>query len=453
MSMSSEGSRADRCGPPVLTADRRQTAAEVGLRLAALRERRAGRTDPQLCDRVRDLVVVCSSSRSGSSLLGALLRRSPDLLSTSAEINPHFLIPALDLGPDVAPDLVADPSPVVAHGAGREVTRTELALDLGQPVDLGDAARLDVEAFADHVTWRLTMQWPGEAVDPRHVAAVVQACGVPGGDLDTWFVSCLLPAMRAEHPTIDPARYDLPADLRVPEPRAFGGPPATIVEMAPFVVPGPWRHATPAETASLPVVLSTPRNAFRLPLLASLFPAARIRVLHLVRNPAASVNGLRDGWLHPDFLTCRMPGGLHIDGLDVPEERADHWCFDLPPDWRELTARSLPEVCAEQWCRANEATIAGANHLDVARHVVHFEDLTGPRNGRRAALRAVADFLGIAPGPLTSESPLPVVMATAAPRPGRWRDNAPVLDPVLRDPAVRETATRLGYEPDPDTWT
>jgi hypothetical protein len=60
-------------------------------RLAALRERRG---DGRLaCEAVRRLVVVCASSRGGSSLFGEMLRGLPGLLHTSAEINPHFVIP------------------------------------------------------------------------------------------------------------------------------------------------------------------------------------------------------------------------------------------------------------------------------------------------------------------------------------------------------------------------
>ena len=39
-------------------------------------------------------------------------------------------------------------------------------------------------------------------------------------------------------------------------------------------------------------MIKTPSNAYRLPFIQALFPSARIRILHLVRNPAASINGL-----------------------------------------------------------------------------------------------------------------------------------------------------------------
>ncbi|MFA9430700.1 sulfotransferase [Egicoccus sp. AB-alg2] len=424
--------------------------AAVDHRLAALRERRARHAEPALCDEVRDLVVVCSSSRSGSSLLGELLRRSPELVTTSAETNPQFVVPVLGRGPD----LLADPSPVCAAGAGREVVRSELSLDLGAAAPpTAPPSGHDLEVFADHVAWRLTMQWPREPIDPEHVRAVVADLGVPEQVDAAWF-GRLLSVLRTSYPSLDARRYDLPAE-QLPEgavPADEEAPAAEpIVEMAPFVLPRRWRAATPAEVRTRPVVLVTPRNAFRLPLLASLFPAARLRVVHLVRNPAAAVNGLRAGWLHPDFVACRLPE-LDLDGYDVPPARRDEWSFDLPPHWRELTGRPLVEVCAEQWRSANEATIAAAADLDAERHVVRFEDVVGSPRRRAAALGALADHLGIAAAPLVDHHRLPVVMATEAPRPGRWRDNAAHLDPVLRDPAVRAMARRLGYGADPAGW-
>ncbi|MGH8902537.1 MAG: hypothetical protein ACRDYA_12875 [Egibacteraceae bacterium] len=63
--------------------------------MAALRGRR-GADAWRRCEAVRRLVVVCASSRGGSSLFGEVLRGLPGLLHTSAEINPHFVIPTLD---------------------------------------------------------------------------------------------------------------------------------------------------------------------------------------------------------------------------------------------------------------------------------------------------------------------------------------------------------------------
>ncbi|MBW3644267.1 MAG: sulfotransferase, partial [Actinobacteria bacterium] len=97
-------------------------------------------------------------------------------------------------------------------------------------------------------------------------------------------------------------------------PPAEGPPGEALVEMPPFVLVSPWRRPSPAELATLPLVLATPRNSFRLDFLRSLFPAARLRVVHLTRNPAASINGLVDGWHHRGFFNCRVGRRLAIRG-------------------------------------------------------------------------------------------------------------------------------------------
>src|SRR3712207_3422561 len=89
------------------------------------------------CAAVRDLVVVCSSSRGGSSLFGELLRGSPDLLTFSAEINPHVTIPTLGAG-GCGCELLRDPSPVAGSATGLPILQSELGNDLGRPADVVD---------------------------------------------------------------------------------------------------------------------------------------------------------------------------------------------------------------------------------------------------------------------------------------------------------------------------
>jgi hypothetical protein len=411
-------------------------------RLTALRERRSRYASPGLCDEVRDLVVVCSSSRSGSSVFGEVLRRSTDLVTTSAEINPHLTIPVLGAGIDA----LADPTPLCTTGEGRRIAQEELSLDLGHR-----AGDVPGAVLADHVAWRLTMQWPEEPVDPDLVARWV--ADVPSVATRDEVLGEVLLRAREAYPSIDLRRYD-DAPEGVPAADEPDGPPAEpIVEMTPFVAPRRWSPATVDDVRGRPTVLATPRNAFRLRLLRSLFPNARLRVVHLTRNPAASINGLRDGWRSSAFWAGRVPEGLAIAGHadDRPEAR-DWWCYDLPPGWRSWTTASLEEVCAFQWRAAQAATVAACDELGLERHIVRFEDVVGAPDVRAATLRSLADWLGIDPSPLVAGEELPVVMATRPPRPARWRANADVLAGVLGDREVLRWAHELGYGSDPDGW-
>ena len=406
------------------------------------------------CLAVRDLVVVCSSSRGGSSVFGELLRRHAELLGFSAELNPHVTIATL--GADGGCGLLADPAPVAGTPEGLAVLRGELGWDLGQP-DEGIPGT-EPETFAMHVAWRLTMQWPDEAIDPDLVAAWVGESLAEIGSFDRHrFLLALLARVRRRHPSVNPLRYDLPAtEVRAafPSAQAPVGPTAEpVVEMAPFVAPRPWRLADPRELGRRTVIATTPRNAFRVPLLCATFPNARVRVLHLTRNPAAAVNGLRDGWLHHGFFSCRSDVPLHIGGYNGPW--ADSWWnYDVPPGWREWTRRPLLDVCAFQWRAAHLATMQAIEALRLDAHRVAIEDVVGPPDRREPALRALARWLDVDESALLTagSGTLPVVMRTARPRPGRWRDRAGELLPAVSDPDTLEVAEALGYPPDTSRW-
>ena len=386
-------------------------------------------------------------------MFGELLRRSPDLLTFSAEINPHVMIPTLGSGG--GPDVVADPTPWAATDDGLTILRDELGNDLGRP-----ASAVNLADLADHVAWRLTMQWPGEDIDPddvaRWVAATLEgAAGDPAGQRAD-FLLHLLPRVMARHPRVNPYRYDLPHTAvrrRFPDTVVTEGPTAEpVVEMAPFVLPRPWQRATATEAASTTVVATTPRNAFRLPLLAAAFPHARLRVIHLTRNPAAAVNGLRDGWRHRGFFSCRSDVGLSMDGYsdEFPAWGDRWWSYDVPPRWREWTDRPLVDVCAFQWRAAHRATLDATAGIDV--HRIAFEDVAGAPERRWQAMTALCEWLGVDPLPVVGTDTLPVVMPTAPPRPRRWAENAAVLEPVLQDGPTLDLAAELGYSRDPAAW-
>ncbi|WP_217913954.1 sulfotransferase [Miltoncostaea marina] len=381
--------------------------------------------------RVRELVVVVSSSRGGCTLLGELLRRCPSLLSLPAESNPYVVV--AQLGGD-------DPAGIVA---------AELARAVGAPARPGDP--LGATGLAREWAWRMRAQWPHADIAPERVMSWVREAGEGDPAATAAFV---LARARGADPAIDARRYDLGPSA--PRGRPPAGPPGELlVEMPPFVVPRPWRRAGDDELAARPLVIATPRNAYRVRFLAGLVPGARLRLLHLVRNPAAAVNGLLDGWRHHGFFNCRMPRDLAIRGYDEGAPWARRWWkYDVPPGWEAVAGATLAEVCALQWRSAHEAALDAAGELGADRHTVRYEDLVGPPPARAAAARALEGWLGIPAGelePLVVEG-LDPVMATAPPRPGRWRAREAELAPVLADPAVLGLAERLGYRPDPAGW-
>ena len=428
-------------------------------RLAQLRARRPGTGS---LDAVRDVVIVASSSRGGSSMFVETLRRSPALLNLQAEFNPFLSLvgrtwPESGTGSDAL-----DPSHAALSAADRALFEQELLADCC----VGGAVSIEDEGVAERlvgdVCWRLVAQWPCEDFELDWLEAQVRAALAlhrAAFDLVDFHLT-VLERVRVRHPAVDPWFYDLEEGrirARFPELPVPEGPPgAQILEEPPFVLVGPRRVPSIEELGRLPLILKAPSNAYRLPFLVALFPAARMRVLHLTRNPAAAINGLVDGWLYRGFHAHSLDAPLQIRGyVDVRPADARSWKFDLPPGWQAWTQRSLTQVAGFQWRSAHAHTLDFLEaHPGVEAHRLRFEEVIGPIEQRLPAFEALADWLGIPLDPPLAAAVrdgLPPIMATSRPRRRRWFARAAQLAPVLGDPEVQSVAERISHD-DPEHW-
>jgi hypothetical protein len=436
--------------------------ASVRARLAAINLHRSGVED--LFTAVREVVVVASSSRGGSSIFTEILRRSPELVHCKGEITPFLNLAGLSAGES---GYDSDQLGAEAVGLGNQarlaILERELALDLGvnQPVELRESGQLG--RFRSDLHWRLTCQWPelaieadflGAALDLTLAELVGQHGWAPGGFPDPQlFQILLLVRLRARYPRINPWYYDLaPALIRhhCPEAQIDPAPPSRLlIEEPPFVAISPSHPATAALAAGQPLVIKTPGNVYRLSFLRALFPNARFRILHLVRHPGEAINDLVDGWLYHGFFAQKLPGCLRIGGYSdrFPGWGQSWWKYDLPPGWPEWAERPLVEVCGFQWRAAHQATLEYLAESGVEHLRVRFEAALGNPEERQRTFTEVGHWLGIDPTPLTTAAlgNLPPVMATGQPRQNRWFQKAALLEPVLTEKNIRHLAAQLGY--------
>ncbi len=442
-----------------------QRAAAIE-RLCSLRRAQPSPTQG-LLDRVRSVVLLASSSRGGSSVMAEILRNSGHLLHCRAEINPFLVLSGLAWPESGSTSDQLD----AGQPAEREILDHLLAHDVGKPTGtLPDAA--SVERFAQELHWRLSLQWPLERFDPTWILDRVLRTlqhlerhhgWAPGTFPDPQrFHAVFLNGVRERHPQVNPWYYDLHPHLvreHCPDIAPSLAPPSPVVlEEPPFVTVSPWRAPTELELERLPLVIKTPSNAYRIPFLTSAFPQARLRILHLTRNAAASVNGLVDGWRFRGFFSHRLDRTVDIAGYSVPERPWSQtwWKFDLPPGWSDWTQRPLVEVCGFQWRSAHQAVLEQLDTqpgLDRLR--LRFEHVVGSHQQRLEAFAVLTRWLDLPSDPTMDRvvaSGLPPIMATSRPRHRRWYDRAELLEPVLAREDTRALMDALGYAPDPSTW-
>ncbi|MBI5240038.1 MAG: sulfotransferase [Elusimicrobia bacterium] len=430
-------------------------------------EKRGGRTlrrRASLAD-VRKVALILSAPRSGSSLLQALLKTLPGTYALNGECVPFHKLNGVASDEDASD---AIPAQTAVSAARRSALAEDMLEDLSLPGSTA-AARGWEEDYIDALALRLPLQWPQIRFSYREIrqaagdALAAQRAAAPAFET-TGFYLGLLARLRERHPAIDPYYYDIPAGrvaARFPGLRPPEGPPndTVVIEEPPFILIEPRRRADAAALADKTLLLKSTVNCYRLDFILSLFPRAEVRVVHLTRNPLASINGLCDGWLHRGFFSHnlrafsassgRLRRGLSIAGYsDARPWTRWWWNFDLPPGWEALASSRLESVCAFQWMSA-QRTIREAlarTHLPSLR--LKFEDIAGSLESRREALRGLCRFLVLAQDSLDTRliKDLPVVQATQPPDPARWHRRQDALLPLMRDPQLREAATSAGYD-------
>jgi hypothetical protein len=330
-----------------------------------------------------------------------------------------------------------------------------LAVETGYPARPGDENA--VVDFSDMVARRLQWQWPGQELDLERVhREVKEVLNDLGGDVWTSlarkrFWLRLLQRLRKRIGEFNPYYYDIPPeDIRRSVPAAVvpAGPPgADVIEVPPFILSRPWHVATPQETASKPLLIKAPSNAYRLPFWRAYFPNARVRILHLVRHPLGSLRGLVRGWRYHGYFYRKVDRSLRIDGYSdlFPSWGREWWKFDLPPGWERHASASLEEVCAFQWVSAHHAIEQGCDASDDLLRV-RFEDLAGDSAGRAAEMRRISNWLGLSSTAATQLASRPLPRSTDTfPHPFDGEPRRDRVEQAARRYGLAELAARYGY--------
>lgn len=392
---------------------------------------------------VKKLVLICAASRSGSSLLFAILKKIPQIYSLSGEEVPFYKLNGESSNGNLSRDFLSDLSLPASPGSIRN--NAEL-----------------LKQYADDLILRFPLQWPqidfSYAFLRQTIALALEMhlkCRKDFNKED--FYLELLERLRRKYRQINPYYYDISADKvrrKFPGLRIPSGPPndTVMIEEPPFILLSPVKKVDKEDLAVKILLLKAPVNCYKINLIRKIFPNAGMRIIYLTRNPLSSINGLYDGWLYRGFFSDKLKG-LNIKGYsDIYPWGKQWWKYDLPPKWHSYAHKSLQEVCAFQWYSANRAVLDYVRENKIKTCDVKYENIAFDFKSRALEIKKIMHFIGIRDYDILGLGlkNFPLVQATRKPMPYRWKARKDILLPLLSRARISAMSIELGYGKVPD---
>lgn len=393
---------------------------------------------------LKTVILLCSSSRGGSSITTEFLRQRDDILHLPAEFNPILRIHSIER--KGSGDLldVSDCTPQRTTLIWREL------IDEIGTYNRDRLSDSDWIKYSKALHKRISWQWPNLSIDKKTIQLCVletrkrlnQDFNWNDSFIDKVLFHCFfIKKLRECYPQIDPRWYDLSEDSIQ---RYFGrtlGPlvePKTIIEEPPFVLISPWKQPTTTELQAKPLLIKTPSNAYRIPFFRELFKKQELKILHLKRDAQSSINGLLDGW--------RYNRGFHahfIHGFDLSNEPTipyGTWKYDLPPNFESKLKLPLPEICAFQWNSAHRYILEN-RHIADAYMSMWFQNVI---DNDVHTMEHLWNWLGVKNDLTISPiKGMPLVMATCPPRERRWFEKKSIIEKLIKTPTLLQTMNDL----------
>ncbi|MFH1045361.1 MAG: sulfotransferase domain-containing protein [Candidatus Omnitrophota bacterium] len=426
---------------------------------------------------VQNVVIINSAPRSGSSLLFAILKKIPQFYSLSGEEIPFYKLNGLscDTFPsDEIPEAVKE-AKVYAFGMSRDFL-SDFSIAGIQDRIIEDNELL--ERYIDDLALRFPLEWPQidfsyDVFKRLARQAFDNYREIYQGFSKEAFYLELLWLLRREYKTINPYYYDIPAGMiekKFPELEIPSAPPNPVImiEEPPFILLSPRIKVSGRDLAGKTLLLKSSTNCYRMRFIEALLPNADIKIIYLVRNPAASINGLYDGWLYRGFFSHNLryffeknkkdsgPETLKIFGYsDKYEWGRWWWKYDLPPGWQSYAHSKLEEVCGFQWYAANRAIQEYLKQSQKNYCLVSYENIIRSLEFRKKEIKKIMNFIGIRESGIEQLGldNLSIIQATDNPQPYRWKKRRDVLLPVLKSPGINRMSGHLGYnKKDIEEW-
>lgn len=182
--------------------------------------------------------------------------------------------------------------------------------------------------------------------------------------------------------------------------------------------------ALPLPGSQIRFLEKTPKNSLRIPLLRACFPNARF--IFLWRAPQENIASIIEAWQAGGWITYP-----NLAGWTGP------WSLLLPPGWRAMHGKPLPEIANFQWQTTNEMVMRDLESLppDQWLALSHEQFIQNTVD----SVRRICDFADLGMDPTLSariHGELPWSRHTQSrPDPEKWRTHAQeiaTLEPIFR---------------------
>lgn len=417
--------------------------------------------DEKYMKSIKKVLIIVSASRSGSSLMFDLIKRYPNIISTSGEAVPFYKLTSL------ASD--ERPSDAISELEVFQENKMSFLKELS-----GDLHKYDVikeqnnsefiQSYAYQLALRFIIQWPIINFDCKDlvdcIKGMLESTLVNYNDFDKNVVILnIIIQLRKKYPQINPYYYDISKDeieKILPKIEKPIGPPNLdfLIEEPPFIVIDPITYIDPNMFQNYFLLMKEPVTSYRLKMIKKIFSNTEFYWIYLTRNPAACINGLMDGWLDRGFFSSNISNcisiplkKMNIKGYsELNQWSKSWWNFDRPPGWEKMTNRSLAEVCAFQWKANNKAIIEGLKQ-EKNKIIIKYEDILSYKK-RKAVFKKIEDFIGASSqlDTLLDINKLPIVQSTKEPRMYRWREREGEILDAIENSELNELAYKLGYK-------
>lgn len=415
---------------------------------------------------IKDVLVIDSASRSGSSFLHYLISRHRNVISLNGEGSVFERLAGLGFAqsPDDSDYIAADagvPPATLAKIA------ENMLLDAGLLHGEGAPGSFPRKAYLADCVQRLLLQYAEADLDAdalhRVCSRELDRRSLDGASFSpAGYWRAVIESLHGAGFPVSRRHYDLRgSDPAADFPDAGNNTPPPFSSFAledpPFIVPAPRALPARKDLEGKSLLLKASSDCYHMWMIRALFPNARLKFVTLARNPAGAVSGLIDGWHSDGFYSQNL---AHITTLDIAGySRAElpwtkrWWNFDLPPGWHAYRDRPIEEVCGHQWLSANEHILRDIEDKVVSDHLpVRYESFLEQRS-LSEQLHRIFEFAGLGEGLPADGAMPPRVMSVTPPAPQKWRKRRDALAPLVSSGKIGAMARELGYDPgDWEKW-